>query len=392
MKIDISHEQKKTLHEVLSWLKNQHKPFLTIGGYAGTGKTTLTALMRKLLREMAPKMTVAFCSYTGKATRVLEATLSLYGVKEKNDSITTIHSLIYAPVLTSKGTISGWKLKDSIKADLIVVDEASMVDEKIWHDLLSFRVPILAIGDHGQLPPIHGSFSLMKSPDIKLTTIHRQAQGHPIIKLSIMARENGMIPIGLFGNGVQKISRYDSGGGQIIEDILQSAQKDTLILAGYNATRVRLNKHVRASREYYEMRPQTGDIVVCLRNNWDKGIYNGMTGVIKRIIPHQEADTATVRWYETEIMMDDDSLYSGMISAQQFNAPSTLKDEVFSGKDRGDLFDFGYALTVHKAQGSQAQRVLLFEERFPKMDDETWRRWLYTGITRAEENLVIVGS
>jgi exodeoxyribonuclease-5 len=56
-----------------------------------------------------------------------------------------------------------------------------------------------------------------------------------------------------------------------------------------------------------------------------------------------------------------------------------------------DLFDFGYALTVHKAQGSQAQKVVLFEERFSKMDDETWCRWLYTGVTRAGEELYIIG-
>jgi len=59
---------------------------------------------------------------------------------------------------------------------------------------------------------------------------------------------------------------------------------------------------------------------------------------------------------------------------------------------KGDLFDFGYALTVHKAQGSQAKKVILFEERFSKMDDTDWKRWLYTAITRAEEELLIFGS
>ena len=59
---------------------------------------------------------------------------------------------------------------------------------------------------------------------------------------------------------------------------------------------------------------------------------------------------------------------------------------------RGDLFDFGYALTVHKAQGSQAKRVILFEERFSQMTDDEWRRWLYTAVTRAEEELFIFSS
>jgi ATP-dependent exoDNAse (exonuclease V) alpha subunit len=59
---------------------------------------------------------------------------------------------------------------------------------------------------------------------------------------------------------------------------------------------------------------------------------------------------------------------------------------------RGDLFDFGYALTVHKAQGSSADTVLLFEERNQHMSDDDWRRWLYTAVTRAERQLYIIGS
>jgi exodeoxyribonuclease-5 len=57
----------------------------------------------------------------------------------------------------------------------------------------------------------------------------------------------------------------------------------------------------------------------------------------------------------------------------------------------GDLFDYGYALTVHKAQGSQAKRVILFEERFSKMDSDGWKKWLYTAVTRAAEELIIIG-
>ena len=80
--------------------------------------------------------------------------------------------------------------------------------------------------------------------------------------------------------------------------------------------------------------------------------------------------------------------------AKQFNSPQTIS---FNGQDRyllkkADLFDFAYALTVHKAQGSQAKRVIVFEERFKQMSDEDWRRWLYTAVTRAEEELIIIGD
>ena len=99
--------------------------------------------------------------------------------------------------------------------------------------------------------------------------------------------------------------------------------------------------------------------------------------------------------YKVEISMDSfsgDFLYEGVISSEQFNSSTTLNNIVGYAKTKDmDLFDFGYALTVHKAQGSQAKKVVLFEERFGRQDEDMWRRWLYTGITRAEEELLIIG-
>lgn len=98
-------------------------------------------------------------------------------------------------------------------------------------------------------------------------------------------------------------------------------------------------------------------------------------------------------WYSVEISMDDMiKPYRGNIYRPQFGAPTAVN---FT-KDRklvkqGDLFDFGYALTVHKSQGSQAKKVILFEERFKQMDDDMWKKWLYTGVTRAQEELFIIG-
>ena len=98
--------------------------------------------------------------------------------------------------------------------------------------------------------------------------------------------------------------------------------------------------------------------------------------------------------YHAIIEFDDEvENFSGLILAEQFNNPQSLNFTDKRNRTLGaDLFDFGYALTVHKAQGSQAKKVLLFEERFPQMDDEVWKKWLYTAITRAEEELVIIGE
>ena len=111
-----------------------------------------------------------------------------------------------------------------------------------------------------------------------------------------------------------------------------------------------------------------------------------MLGTLKNI------KTKDKDWYDAEILMDEGDLYAGNIYAPQFGAKTAInftKNRKLANK--GDLFDFGYALTVHKAQGSQAKRVVLFEERFSKMTDDMWRRWLYTGITRAESELYLFG-
>ena len=95
-------------------------------------------------------------------------------------------------------------------------------------------------------------------------------------------------------------------------------------------------------------------------------------------------------WYNATIELDDEAFpFTGLISRTQFGSTEALNfTDKRSRIQTGDLFDFGYAMTVHKAQGSQAKRVVLFEERFAKMTEDEWRKWLYTAITRAEDCLL----
>ncbi len=385
----LSPGQKDVLEKVVAWCKkdkSQSDSFITIGGYAGTGKTTLIAVLRKRIAKLRKGMKVGFVSYTGKAARVLRNKLKDAKVILSEDTVGTIHSLIYSPMVNEKEEIIGWIQKEKIDRDLIIIDEASMVDETIWLHLLSYKVPIIVVGDHGQLPPISGSFHLIAEPELELVEIHRQAQDNPIITLSIQARQNGYIHPGVYGNYVRKFSKEDADTQESVSELLANYSPDTLILCGYNRTRKKLNLHIRNTLGFTSPLPQIGDRVICLRNNHEKHIFNGMTGTILKI------SDETAVWYKTEIQMDgEEGIYKGLISKDQFMSDSALN---FTNKRSaimaGDLFDFGYALTVHKAQGSQAKRVILFEERFSKMDDEQWRRWLYTAVTRAEEELYII--
>ncbi len=390
MNLELTPDQRAVLEHLYKWHQFKSSPYITLGGYAGTGKTTLISLFRKILykNDVDKTLKVAFCSYTGKGSLVLKNKLEQLGAVYKGDTVGTIHSLIYSPIESSDHEIIGWSRKDEIKANLIIVDEASMVDAQIWYDLVSYKIPIIAVGDHGQLPPIEGNFNLMKEPILKLETIHRQMAENPIIKLSIMARETGEIPAGEYGKKVAKISQAESlDAYEKTENLLNRFDSETLILCGYNQTRVKLNNTIRNLLGFEEPEPGAKDRVICLRNNHDKQVFNGMLGTIDKIYPIDD------EWYSSEITMEGGSLYKGNIYKQQFNSLEPInftKNRKVLGEN--DIFDFGYALTVHKAQGSEAKKVIVFEERFSKMDDENWKRWLYTAVTRAKEELYIIGQ
>ncbi len=390
MTYTLSQDQASALSAIGEWYRGKTAPYITLGGYAGTGKTTLVTLLRQALQEFDPKLSVAFCAYTGKASQVLRNKLREQKVLRRGDNTSTIHSLIYNSK-TNKDGHTSWQLKDELTYDLIVVDEASMVDEDIWRDLLSFDIPILAVGDHGQLPPINSQFNLMSEPQLKLEQIFRQEAESPIIQVAQLARTQGFVPVQDFGPSVTKLNKSNYETGQVVEDMLANWRSDLLVLCGYNHTRVRLNAHIRALRDIEVAEPTVGDVVVCLRNMRTEHLYNGLVGTIVSI--ENAPDDPSGQWYWAEVFFDSENMrYSGYVLKGQFGAKETIKQPPRApGDTTGALFDFGYALTVHKAQGSQSPRVLLFEERFSKMSDEEWRRWLYTAVTRAETELTIIG-
>ena len=186
--------------------------------------------------------------------------------------------------------------------------------------------------------------------------------------------------------------RADPDINNTIQSLLESWNQESLFLVGINATRLKLNQQIRSLRGFESMSPTLGDRVICLKNNWEAGIYNGMIGTVNSL-DIKEDRNGVAQWYEADIEMDDGTSFIGKICLHQFNQPNALTEiDGLAYSEIGDLFDFGYALTVHKAQGSQARRVVIFEERTKYMDDEAWRRWLYTAVTRAQKELILIGE
>lgn len=392
--VKLTDEQNEVVGSILEWYREMKEPYITVGGYAGTGKTTILGAVRELLGKEKVVKRVAFCAFTGKAASVLRQRLRDHKALKRGDYCGTIHGLIYEAVLDEMGMVASFKRIQSIPHDLIVVDEASMVGGPLWDDLCAFDVPIVAIGDHGQLPPLEGTLNLVAEPRLRLETIHRQAEGNPIIKVSLLARKDGVIPEGVYGPGVEKIPKDQDATRERLESEFASFNAETMILCGYNRTRVALNKHVREKLGFLGPELMQGERVICLRNNWSARqhpVFNGMLGEVLNIEP--EMDQGVVHWYNVIFQMDgEERLYTGQISAHQIDNLKTVQEvDGLLPMEIGDRFDRGYALTVHKAQGSQARKVILFEQKSKLWSGDAYRRWLYTAVTRAREELLIVG-
>lgn len=387
--VTLSSDQSSALDRVLAWQRRRSSLLLTLGGYAGTGKSTLIA---EVARELSDKV-VAFVAYTGKAVNGLRQKLRAAGSVSLSHSSSTIHSLIYQPMMNESGHIR-WSRRDRLDADLIIIDEASMVDAALLSDLMSYKVPIFAVGDHGQLPPVHGESVLMQNPDLRLDQIHRQAAGNPIIRLSQMIRESGDLPRGFpSSDSVQVVD--SSTAFRVLSDMYIRGE-DVGVLAYTNKSRQWLNREARSLRYGCTPNlPQDGDSIICLRNR--QGIlFNGMRGAVAGSVAEDK------HWWHGNFLFEDDELeVEGCVLKSQFGRDRTYSaHEEIAADNRGLvtwdwdqvglLFDYGYALTVHKSQGAQFKNVFLLYEKHWRLEADAWRRWLYTGVTRATDRLYVM--
>lgn len=382
--IELTKEQKKAQDALVAYAENPHADNITMGGYAGCGKTTVIAETRRALIGVERVRNVAFCAFTGKAAYVLKSKLMAADTFQPGDYCGTVHGLVYKQVrskIAGKKTHLYFTKKErfEFEYDLIIVDEASMLNEQLYMDLLSFGRPIIAVGDHGQLPPVKGQFNLMERPQIRLETIHRQVADHPIIKVATMARKYGNIPVGVHGVGVKKVLGSKCLGGMDLSS--------WMVLCGKNATRVYMNQGIRKTTS---CDPRIGDKVICLRNNRADGIFNGMVGYLEGIwaTDPDTGDEPEDPDSQYGKIRFDDFTWEGEMHMPQFGQEKTVQAY---DKDMGRLFDFGYCLTVHKSQGSESEKVVLIEERFGPPDPAMFARWLYTGVTRAKSELLIIG-
>ena len=368
--------------------------YTCISGPAGSGKSTLIKFIIAAFNLNEEE--VAYATFTGKAAQVLKN-------KGCKNAI-TLHKLLYKAFPNKDGTFS-FVPKETLDEDykLVVIDEISMVSKTLWDLLLTHRIHILCLGDEAQLPPIISDEDnhILDKPHYHLTEILRQAQESEIIRLATHIREGKSI--NSFQASNQQVMILNRG--QLTEGHYLWADQ---ILCAKNDTRNSLNLQMRNILKYPE-EPTINDKIISLRNHWDEvsnlenPLTNGCIGVLseyekKQIWLPQYIYKEPLTILVANFNIDDlESFNSITIDYNQLltgNKTITSRQEYLMNKNKqcpNAPYDFAYAyaITVWKAQGSEFGKVLLFEENFP-FDRLEHQKYLYTGVTRASDKLVLV--
>lgn len=424
---DWSEQQERAIEAVSRFLRDPERQLFYLAGYAGTGKTTLA---RHLAGEVSGL--VLFAAYTGKAASVLR--------KKGAPEARTLHSILYdvsdgdrarlrelqgklteaqrereeATAAITKMMLDAEikKLREEIRAesrkasgprfslnpdsilkdaDLLVLDECSMVDERLGTDVLSFGRKVLVLGDPAQLPPVQGKgYFTSREPDVLLTEIHRQARGNPILRAAHAIREGRDVPYGEWGD----FAHLHRDSVKMATYLPEQVDAGVQVLCGKNTTRRKINRHMRRVRSYGSPYPMAGETLVVLRNDNERGILNGVVcrAASDAFVDTEDGEAASVIVsldYEGEMMPD---LPMDRMPFDIYDDPEL--EELYNPGHNRHLVqaDYGYALTVHKAQGSEWEKVLLIDDGFGAWKNGAWlrKKWLYTAITRASEKLVMV--
>ena len=385
----LNEQQAQAIEALRKWWYDGKKQVFQISGAAGTGKTTL---IRYLINEIKLEHDeVLFTAFVGKATLAMTRN----GLNAK-----TLHSAICyckdEPVLDENGNVVTEynrrvtkrvftrRRKIDPRIRLIVVDEGSMVPAKMADWLLKFKVPIIVLGDLNQLPPVIGDSFFLKEPDVVLTQIMRQSSESPIPYFAQNVLQNGtkcLSPGLQIGNKINVLSKAD-----ITPELLKDYD---VIICGTNKTRNNLNTYIREriygrTQEY----PVIGDKLICRENDWtfsvdDVYLINGLIGYVTDIDLESISDYTMKIDFKPEFMDNEfknvtlDRIYMGL----------SPNDKRFY-RSNYHKFEYGYAITCHLSQGSQYNRVLVFNESFGT--EEERRKWLYTAVTRAIDKVTIL--
>jgi exodeoxyribonuclease V alpha subunit len=374
LKIELAPLQKEAVE---TSLRNK---VLVITGGPGTGKTTLTRSIVSILQEK--KVRITLCSPTGRAAkRLSECT----GLEAK-----TIHRLLgFDP----KKQNFIYNQNNPLPTDLLIVDEASMIDIALLYSLLKAipkQAAVILVGDVDQIPSV-GPGTVLKSiidsgiiPTIRLTQVFRQATESRIIQAAHRINQGQMPDTESKEKNsdfyfiqsedptlaVQKI--IDLVSNRIPKAFGLNPIRDIQVLCPMNRGQIggralnlelqkSLNSKSSTKIERFGLTFSPGDKVMVIANDYDKEIFNGDIGII------QSLDLV-----EQEAVIDFDGR------------------EVLFEFNEMDILSLAYATSIHKAQGSEYPAVVIpvFMQHYMMLK----RNLIYTGITRGKKLVILIGQ
>jgi exodeoxyribonuclease V alpha subunit len=357
-----------------------------ITGGPGTGKSTIVSGLIQVLSELEPGVRVSLAAPTGRAAQRLT---DLTGAEAS-----TIHRLLGYTLAEGEPAFT-YNRENQLRVDLLVVDEFSMVDVVLAYQLLQ-AVPtsgrVVMVGDKDQLPSV-GPGSVLSDiidskivPTVRLTQIFRQAEqslitvnAHRInqgLRLKLTTPSDFYFtrledPEDTARAVVDLAAKMVASFG--LENIQVLSPMHKYITGVQNLNRSLQEKinppsHTKKQYQVGDSYYRLGDKVMAVRNNYEKGIFNGNQGRIVDIILAGEDED-----------VDEDTI---LVSFDGLIVPYTRSEL--------DELMLAYAATVHKAQGSEFSCCIVV------VSTQHWymlqRNLLYTAITRGKELVILVGS
>ena len=368
----LTNEQRSAVLGILQ------RPVALLQGSAGTGKTTT---MRVLVDAWSANGgCVVLAALAGKAALRLSRSTG----RRAFTLARLVHGLEHREALAAEGRPAPDDLPSFGQRTLLVIDEGSMVDLATWRRILRLLptgARLAVVGDVAQLPPVGlGQIFHDLVADgrfvIRLTRVLRQAADSPIITAANAVRE-GIVPdLPPYSRSIPGVFFLESAEAsleaaleRVRDDIGAAGAPDgeVLVLAALNRTCRRFCSLVQLRREAHGVQGRrlgplapfvaVGDPIIATRNRYNEALMNGLMGQVESLEP------LTFR-------------FDGEDAAREITAEASA--EIMSA----------WAITVHRAQGSEARRVVV------ALDGQNLltREWLYTAITRATEQVVVVGS
>lgn len=425
MTIKLNSQQEAAIREFRDWWKNRRlfQPIFYLAGYGGTGKSTILPLLLEetgLDLETTTYPAVAPMAPTAKAALVM--TKNFHRAGYTGTFARTIHHYLYVPfeddfedelaeleaetdptikarrefelarkLAKRKIGFSAGTGKRLAEAELIVVDEGSMVGSKIASDLINTGLPILVMGDPGQLPPVNDTAGLTSGkPDVFLTDIRRQAKDNPIILFASLLREGQTVPPGEYDG---KLFVYTAREAEDRVEITDGRQ----IILGTHKRRWSLTRGLR--KLIHNVDPDTppleGEPIIVKRNHKKyPHIVNGSLGTVSETIQEWNLPTASATMdAKIEGVPFYGEVYSGLFQEHIYGVAGYCASgprATLEAQRRAVHADWAYCITCHAAQGSQFEHPIVFDESSVFREDRL--KWAYTAASRAQEKLTWIGN